>query len=118
MARTILIGLAMQPNRTGQIAVIFTSWRTAKDAQGYASAATAMEALAAMQPGYCGIESARGADGFGISVSYWSDEDCAKAWKQIAEHSAVQSLGRKQWYSSYAVQIATIGRSYAWPDNG
>ena len=33
-----------------------------------------------------GIESARGNDGFGITVSYWADEASARAWGRVAEH--------------------------------
>ena len=61
-------------DRTGQIAVIFVSQRTDSDPAGYAGAAETMAALAARQPGYCGVDSARGADGLGITVSWWADE--------------------------------------------
>ena len=44
-------------------AVIFTSQRTPED-QGYGDMADRMVALAAEQPGYLGVESARGEDGF------------------------------------------------------
>jgi antibiotic biosynthesis monooxygenase (ABM) superfamily enzyme len=49
-------------------AVIFTSLRTNGD-NGYGTMAERMEELAAQQPGYLGIESAR--DGIGITVSYY-----------------------------------------------
>jgi len=53
-------------------AVIFTSLRTEGD-QGYAQTAEEMERLAAQQPGYLGIESARDAGGLGITVNQvWS----------------------------------------------
>ena len=45
-------------------AVIFTSQRTEGD-QGYADIAERMVELAAEQPGFLGVESARGAGGFG-----------------------------------------------------
>ncbi len=49
-------------------AAIFTSLRTPGE-NGYGKMAEAMETLAATQPGFLGIESAR--DGLGITVSYW-----------------------------------------------
>jgi heme-degrading monooxygenase HmoA len=61
----------MQGGRTGEVAVIFLSTRTGADAEGYAAAADAMERLAAEQPGYRGMESVRGTDGLGITVSFW-----------------------------------------------
>ncbi|MGD9792229.1 MAG: antibiotic biosynthesis monooxygenase [Acidimicrobiia bacterium] len=92
-------------------AVIFTSIRTDVD-EGYAEMATAMEDLAARQMGYLGIESARGSDGLGITVSYWVDAESARAWKQIADHLVAQRLGRERWYQSYRVRVATVERAY------
>jgi antibiotic biosynthesis monooxygenase (ABM) superfamily enzyme len=60
-------------------AVVFTSVRTDVD-EGYAEMAAAMAELAARQPGYLGIESAR--EGLGITVSYWRDLDAIAAWKR------------------------------------
>jgi heme-degrading monooxygenase HmoA len=94
------------------VAVIFTSLRTEGDA-GYGAMAARMEELAADQPGYLGIESAR--DGLGITVSYWATEADARAWKQVAEHAAAQQQGRRQWYSDYRVRVATVTRTYG-PD--
>lgn len=91
------------------VAVIFTSTRTA-DAKGYEETDAAMEALAAEQPGYLGLEG-----GAGITVSYWATEDDAKAWKAVADHLAAQRLGRERWYASYKVRVATVGRDYGWP---
>jgi heme-degrading monooxygenase HmoA len=62
-------------------AVIFTTLRTEGD-NGYGAMAAAMEALARQQPGYLGIESAR--QKLGITVSYWADDEAARAWKQVA----------------------------------
>lgn len=101
-------------DRTGQIAVIFVSQRTDSDAQGYADAAEAMDALAARQPGYCGVDSARGANGLGITVSWWVDEASALAWRAHPEHAAIRERGRSEWYSAYEVAVAEVGRSYKW----
>ncbi|WP_312490344.1 antibiotic biosynthesis monooxygenase [Sphingomonas sp.] len=103
-------------DRTGQIAVIFVSQRTLNDAQGYAQAAKAMDALAAQQPGYRGVDSVRGADGFGITVSWWADEASALAWRAHPEHAAIRERGRAEWYSRYEVAVAEVGRSYRWGD--
>ncbi|WP_448665178.1 antibiotic biosynthesis monooxygenase family protein [Sphingomonas sp. CJ20] len=104
----------MESNREGQVAVIFVSERTDEDAQGYADAATRMAALAAQQPGYCGVDSAREADGVGITVSYWADEASAVAWRRHPEHAAVREAGRGRWYRWYRLYVATIGRSHDW----
>ncbi|MFL6107911.1 MAG: antibiotic biosynthesis monooxygenase family protein [Marmoricola sp.] len=92
-------------------AVIFTSARTEGD-QGYAVMGARMEELARSQPGYLGYESARDADGFAITVSYWLDDDAARAWKLVAEHAVAQQRGKQTWYSGYQVRVATVGRAY------
>jgi heme-degrading monooxygenase HmoA len=110
-------GLASTP-RPPYTAVIFTSLRTEGD-HGYGAMSDAMEALAREQPGYLGIESAR--DGgevasLGITVSYWVDEDAARAWKRVARHLTAQRRGRDTWYEDYRVRVATVTRDYG-PDD-
>lgn len=91
------------------VAVVFTSLRTPGD-NGYAVMSARMDALAAQQPGYLGIEAAR--DGLGITVSYWVDEEAARAWKQVAAHLVAQQRGRDVWYSDYRVRVAVVHRDY------
>jgi heme-degrading monooxygenase HmoA len=97
------------------VAVIFTSQRGEHGETDYANTAEEMEALAAQQPGYLGIESARDASGFGITVSYWANEDDARAWKRVAEHADAQRRGRDEWYERYDVRVATVTRQYGRP---
>ena len=94
-------------------AVIFTSVRTATGEGDYAATAAEMEALAARQPGYLGIESARAE--VGITVSYWATPEHARAWKAVAEHRIVQQRGRAEWYAHYRVRVATVERDYGYP---
>lgn len=95
------------------VAVIFSNAHTGADVEEYAATAARMEELAATQPGYLGIESVRGADGFGITVSYWRTEADARAWKRQGEHLLAQDAGRSRWYERYRVRIATVTREYA-----
>jgi heme-degrading monooxygenase HmoA len=100
------------------VAVIFSSVRTGADpgpGGAYARTAARMEELAAQQPGYLGIESARDGDGFGITVSYWATGAAARAWKLVAEHLTAQELGRQLWYRTYRVRIAEVQREYGPP---
>ena len=90
-------------------AVIFTSLRTEGD-NGYADMATEMVELAAQQPGFLGIESAR--EELGITVSYWPDLESIRNWKTNAEHLQAQRLGREQWYASFKVRISKVERDY------
>jgi heme-degrading monooxygenase HmoA len=88
-------------------AVIFSSTRTPGD-QGYGRMADLMVEMAARQPGFLGIESARGADGFGITVSYWSSREAIAAWRDVAEHRAAQALGRERWYEHFELRVARV----------
>lgn len=91
-------------------AVIFSSQRTPGD-QGYGDMAERMLALAAAQPGFLGVESARDDAGFGITVSYWRDEASIAAWKAVGEHREAQRLGREQWYAAFAIRVCRVERA-------
>ena len=92
-------------------AVIFTSLRTSGD-DGYSEMADRMEELARQQPGFLGLESARGADGLGITVSYWKDEESIRQWKAQGEHRVAQAHGRQKWYADYFLRVAKVERDY------
>jgi len=98
----------------GEIAVIFASQRNGVDDTGYQAAAEAMETLASAQPGYRGIISSRGTDGFGITISYWADEAAAIAWRDHPDHAAIRDRGRGVWYDRYQVTVSDVTRSYDW----
>lgn len=93
------------------VAVIFSSRRREPD-PAYDRMAERMMELAAGQPGFLGAESARGADGFGITVSYWADEASVVRWKAHAEHRVAQELGSARWYEHYELRIARVERAY------
>jgi heme-degrading monooxygenase HmoA len=93
-------------------AVIFSSLRTFGD-NGYGQMAERMMELAKEQPGYLGVESARGAEGFGITVSYWQDEAAIRNWKAQAEHLIAQETGIRHWYEHYELRIAKVERAYS-----
>jgi len=95
----------------GHYAVVFTSQRTAGD-DGYAEAAEEMARLAAEQPGFLGMESARNHDGLGITVAYFRDQAAIAAWKAQADHQAAQRAGRERWYRAYRVRVCRVEREY------
>ena len=90
-------------------AVIFTAIRTGAD-NGYEVMAQRMVELAAEQPGFLGVESAR--EEIGITVSYWASVEAIAAWKRHAEHQIAQERGKQDWYSAYKTRICKVEREY------
>jgi len=60
-------------------AVIFTSLRTEGD-NDYSEMSDKMIELASLQEGFLGMESS--GSNLGITVSYWSDLEAIKKWKE------------------------------------
>ncbi|MBL0371363.1 antibiotic biosynthesis monooxygenase [Rhizobium sp. KVB221] len=92
--------------------VTFSSQRTDGD-NGYSDMAEKMAELAAKQPGYLGVESARGSDGFGITNSFWADEQSIRSWKAVLDHLDAQNKGREKWYERYEVRVGKVERAYS-----
>lgn len=94
------------------LAVIFTSKRATDDGRAYGEMAERMVDLGSRYDGFLGIETVRGADGLGITVSYWRDEAAVLAWKRDTEHQKAQRGGRVAWYERYEVRVAKVERAY------
>lgn len=95
-------------------AVIFSSRRNDRDEEGYGATAQRMIELVQQQPGFLGVESTRGADGFGITVAYFDSEASILAWRQDAEHAAARERGRSDWYDHFELRVAKVERAYGW----
>ena len=91
-------------------AVIFTSLRTDLE-EGYGATSARMIELAAQQPGFLGVESARDADGLGITVSYWESEEAIANWRRNAEHRVAQANGLEKWYAEFFTRVAKVERA-------
>jgi heme-degrading monooxygenase HmoA len=89
-------------------AVVFTSLRHPQAGDGYGEMADRMERLAREQPGFRGVESARGEDGIGITISYWDSLEDVAAWGRHAEHLLAQKFGREKWYESYTLRVSAV----------
>ena len=95
-------------------AVIFCAQRTGDDEAAYQAAAAMMSTLAAEQPGYLGQDHARSDEGMGITVSYWRDDKCARAWRDHPVHKTIREQGRDKWYSEYSLHVTSVTRAYDW----
>lgn len=90
-------------------AVIFSSTQT-ENTNGYLEMSNKMVALAKVQDGFLGMESAR--NKIGITVSYWRDLESISQWKQNTEHILAQQKGQEIWYDWYHVRICKVVNDY------
>lgn len=93
--------------------VIFVSSRTGEDESGYDRMADRMAQLAAAEPGFVAMHSARNLDGSGITVCFWRSEAAIAAWKRNVDHQAARELGRTRWYTDYDVTVARVEQRYS-----
>lgn len=89
-------------------AVIFTSVRGGEE--GYAEMAGELLRLVSEQPGFLGAESAREADGAGITVSYWESLEAIENWWNHPRHQVAQAVGAKLWYETFATRVCRVER--------
>ena len=89
-------------------AAIFTTQRSQSGDDVYEILTSRMVALAQQQQGFLGLESVRGDDGIGITVSYWTDHKAIQNWGRQAEHASFQAMGRQEFYHWYRIRIAEV----------
>jgi uncharacterized protein len=92
--------------------VAFCNRRPADGAgDGYDEMAVEMDLLAAAQPGYIGIDSARTNAGAGITVSRWASIAAMVSWRRVVAHAEAQHAGRERWYDWYRSDVARVDRT-------
>lgn len=47
-----------------------------------------------------------------IAISYWQSEADIAAWRNDSEHQLAQQHGKRDWYSSYEVEVVELRRQY------
>lgn len=95
------------------IAVIFTSTRSEVN-DDYGDMSNHMVDLVKDIDGFLGMDSVRGADGRGITVGYFRDDEALKSWRENLEHRQAMQLGREKWYDEYSLHVTRVERSYTW----
>ena len=89
-------------------AAIFTNQRSEEGSDLYPVMSEQMVELAAKQLGFLGVESVRGDDGLGITVSYWESRDAISAWGRHGEHVIAKRHGRQEFYLWFQLRIAKV----------
>lgn len=99
-------------------AVVFASVRRDGADDGYGETAARLGELVREIPGFLGEDSARGGDGFGITVAYFADLAGIERWRADAEHAAAKRRGREEWYERYTIHIAKVEHSHGYERSG
>ena len=47
-----------------------------------------------------------------LSLSIWRDEQAVAKWRQLGEHRAAQSAGRRSIFRDYRLRVASVLRDY------
>ncbi|MBV9017601.1 MAG: antibiotic biosynthesis monooxygenase [Alphaproteobacteria bacterium] len=105
-----------QTPRPPYYAVVFTSINADVDHTEHTAMFQRMFQLAHTYPGFLGIEPARNADGTGVAVVYWKDQESIQAFARDPEHRVAKQKGREIWYSHYLIRICKVERDYGRPD--
>jgi heme-degrading monooxygenase HmoA len=96
------------------IAVIFEVWIAPGRQQDYLSRAARLKPELEQVDGFISIErfQSLSEDGKLLSLSFWRDDDCVKAWRNHAEHRKAQALGRESIFRDYRLRIVSVLRDY------
>ena len=100
-------------------AAIFTNQRSEEGGDLYPLMSQQMVELAQKQKGFLGVESVRGDDGLGITVSYWESREDIASWGRNADHMVAKNHGRQEFYLWYHLRISKVEmtRSFGFDEN-
>ncbi len=99
------------------IAVLFEATPAPGRAGEYLEAAARLRPLLDGMDGFLSIErfTSLTTPGRILSLSFWRDEDCVRAWRNHPEHRALQQAGRAGIFATYRLRVAAVSRDYG-PD--
>jgi heme-degrading monooxygenase HmoA len=84
------------------------------DAAAYQATFERMFELVSALPGFRGIEGFTGEDGSELAVARFDSDEAIAEWKRHPEHLAAQERARNEFFASYDLTIADVGREYQW----
>ncbi|HWI83933.1 antibiotic biosynthesis monooxygenase [Ramlibacter sp.] len=96
------------------LAVIFEVWPEPAQRARYFDWAAELKAQLLQMEGFLSIErfqSLTEPDKV-LSLSFWRDEACLAAWRNLEAHRAAQAAGRGGIFRDYRLRIAAVVRDY------
>lgn len=100
------------------IAVIFESQPHPGRQQAYLDAAALLRPLLASIDGFISIERFESLTEPGkiLSLSFWSDEQAVRNWRNVEPHRRIQAAGRQTIFADYRLSVAQVIRQYGLHD--
>jgi heme-degrading monooxygenase HmoA len=96
------------------VSVIFEVWPHPDHRQGYLNWAAELREELLKMDGFISIErfqSLSNPDKL-LSLQFWRDDACLRAWRNLEAHRAAQSAGRTTMFKEYRLRIAEVTRDY------
>jgi heme-degrading monooxygenase HmoA len=96
------------------IAVIFEVEPSEAGRATYLERAAQLKGLLETMDGFISIERFQSiaAPAKLLSLSFWRDEECVRAWREQLDHRAAQAEGRAGVFDNYRLRVATVLRDY------
>jgi heme-degrading monooxygenase HmoA len=88
------------------------------DEGAYEAAFVRMLELVGTVPGFLGFKSFSGEDGTELAVARFEDDLALEVWREHPEHVLTRRRGREEFFETYDITIATVGRQYGWQRDG
>jgi len=100
-----------------KVVLFRTHLRDDIDAAAYQHTSERMFELVSAIPGFRGIEGFTGEDESELAVAWFDSDESIAEWKQHPEHVSAQEQARREFFESYDITIADVGRQYKWPQS-
>ena len=84
------------------------------DQQAYQEAFEKMLSLVAEVPGFIDIQGFAGEDGSELALASFESPEAIAAWRDHPEHVHTRERGRREFFESYEIIIASVWRKYDW----
>ncbi|MET4640010.1 antibiotic biosynthesis monooxygenase [Mycetocola sp. 2940] len=88
--------------------------RDGVDETAYEEAFLHMLELVQDVPGFVSFASYTSVEGTELAVARFQDDIALGQWRNQPEHVLTRRRGREEFFESYEITIATVGRQYNW----
>ncbi|MGY1635796.1 antibiotic biosynthesis monooxygenase family protein [Geodermatophilus sp. SYSU D00742] len=98
----------------GKVVLFKIHTREDIDQAAYEQAFAEMLERVAQIPGFIEIKGYAGEDGSELAVARFESDEAIAQWRDQPDHVRTRERGRREFFQSYDITIATETRRYAW----